>query len=68
MTELNREIIREIRKLDCDNSMKLFLEKMLQYELNLIESDSNDGKKAIGVEYKARIAEFSKQWGVDDEV
>ncbi len=68
MTELNREIIKEIRNLDCDNSMKLFIEKMLKYELNLIESESNDSKKAIGIEYKARIAEFSKQWSDDGEV
>lgn len=64
MTDLNREIVREIRKLDCDNSMKLFLETMLEYELELIDSDSQDSKKAIGVEYKAQISKFAKQWGV----
>lgn len=62
MTELNREIRKEIRKLDCDNSMKLFLEAMLVYELDLIENDSQDSKKAIGNEYKAQISKFAKQW------
>ena len=41
MTELNKEIINEIRKLDCDNSMKSFIENMLKFELELIDSESN---------------------------
>lgn len=68
MTELNREIRKEIRKLDCDNSMKLFLEEMLEFELELIDSGSQDSKKAIGSEYKAQISKFAKQWEVNDEI
>ena len=60
MTELNREIVREIRNLDCDNNMKAFLEDALNYELDLHESGSQDSKQAIGKEYKNFIAKYSK--------
>lgn len=68
MTELNKEIINEIRKLNCDNSMKSFIENMLKFELELIDSESNESTKSIGTIYKSKIAEFSKQWGSDDEI
>lgn len=60
MTELNKEIVKEIRKFDCDNNMKLFLEEALNYELKLHESDSNDSKQSIGKHYKNLIAKYSK--------
>ena len=60
MTELNREIIREIRKFDCDNNMKLFLEEALQYELDLHDGGSKESPQAIGKEYKNFIAKYSK--------
>ena len=60
MTELNREIVKEIRKLDCDNNMKLFFVFLLNYELSLHDGDSNDSKQAIGKEYKNFITKFSK--------
>lgn len=60
MTELNREIVKEIRNLDCDNNMKQFLEEALRYELDLHESGSKDSSHAIGKEYKNLISKFSK--------
>lgn len=60
MTELNKEIVKEIRNLDCDNNMKLFLEEVLNYELQLHEGGSKDSKQAIGKEYKNFISKFSK--------
>ena len=60
MTELNKEIVKEIRKFDCDNNMKLFLEEALNYELKLHDGDSNDSKQAIGKHYKNLIAKYSK--------
>ena len=60
MTELNKEIVKEIRKFDCDNNMKLFLEDALNYELKLHESESKDSKQAIGKHYKNLIAKYSK--------
>lgn len=60
MTELNNEIRKEIRKLDCDNNMKLFLEDALNYELELHEGGSQDSKQAIGKEYKNLISKYSK--------
>lgn len=68
MTKVNNEIKREIENSDCDHSIKLFLEEMLEYELNLIENESTDSKKAIGAVYKTQIANFSKQWEVNDEI
>lgn len=61
MTELNKEIINEINKLDCSNNMKLFLLESLEYELVLHESTSQDSKQAIGKEYKKMISKFSKE-------
>ncbi len=60
MTELNKEIIKEIRNLDCDSNMKAFLETALNYELDLHDGDSQDSKQAIGKEYKKFISNFSK--------
>ena len=60
MTELNKEIRKEIRKLDCDNNMKLFLEDALYYELSLHDGDSTDSIKAIGKQYKNFISKYSK--------
>ena len=60
MTELNKEIVKEIRKFDCDNNMKLFLEDALNYELKLHESESKDSKQAICKHYKNLIAKYSK--------
>ena len=60
MTELNNEIRKEIRKLDCDNNMKLFLEDALNYELELHEGGSQDSKQAISKEYKNLISKYSK--------
>lgn len=60
MTELNREIVKEIRRLECDNNMKMFLEETLNYELELHEGNSKDSKQAIGKEYKKLISKFSK--------
>ena len=68
MTELNREIVHEIRKLDCDNNIKSFLETMLQYELDLKDNEVGDSKKAIGADYKKSITDFTKEWSVDDGV
>ena len=60
MTELNKEILREIRKLDCDNNIKLFLVEALNYELRLHDGDSTDSIKTIGKEYKNFISKYSK--------
>ena len=60
MTELNKEIVKEIRNLDCDNNMKIFLEEALNYELELHEGSSQDSKQAIGKEYKNLISKYSK--------
>ena len=60
MTELNKEIVREIRNLDCDDKMKSFLIEVLNYELKLHEGGSQDSKQAIGKEYKKFISKFSK--------
>ena len=60
MTELNKEIVKEIRNLDCDENMKSFLEEVLNYELKLHEGNSHDSKQAIGKEYKKYISKFSK--------
>ena len=48
--------------------MKSFIENMLKFELELIDSESNESTKSIGTIYKSKIAEFSKQWGSDDEI
>lgn len=60
MTELNREIVKQIRNLDCDDNMKSFLIEALNYEIELHEGDSGESKQAIGKEYKKFISTFSK--------
>lgn len=63
MMELNKEIVKSIRHLDCDNNMKLFLEDILKYELDLLEEGETENTKSK--KYMDKISEYSKSW--DDE-